>query len=103
MGFPSIRTVALAALVAALVPLLEALSHLDPQAITDWRAWAVGLGAGAIRAAASAIISALVLKNDRAVIERAQAGVVPAAETPPGTGPVEVVPVVRIDDSTRGD
>lgn len=44
MGFPSLRTIALAVLVAVLVPLLEALSHFDPDAITDWRAWAVGLG-----------------------------------------------------------
>lgn len=45
------------ALIAGSVPVLEALANWDPAAITDWRAWVVGLGAGFVRQVAVYLIS----------------------------------------------
>ena len=36
--------------------LLLALAQLDPSAIVDWKTWAVGIGAGAVRAGAGAVL-----------------------------------------------
>lgn len=46
-------------LVAALVPILEALVKFDPLTITDWRVWVTGVGAAALRAAAAAGLARL--------------------------------------------
>lgn len=43
--------------VAAVVAVLQVLVEFDPSAITDWRAWAIALGASAVRAAAGAAIA----------------------------------------------
>ena len=45
--------------IAGLTPLLVALSTLDPETITDYRIWAVGIGAAMVRAVAAAIIAAI--------------------------------------------
>lgn len=42
--------------IAAGLVLLQGLVTLDPEAIKDWRTWAIALGGGAIRAAAGAAI-----------------------------------------------
>jgi hypothetical protein len=47
------------ALVAVVVFVLEILVEFDPDAISDWRLWAISLGAGCVRAAAGAILGAL--------------------------------------------
>ena len=39
---------------AASIVLLTALFTLQPEAVTDWRAWGIALGGGAVRAAAGA-------------------------------------------------
>jgi hypothetical protein len=46
-------------LVAALVPILEALVKLDPATMGDWRTWAIGVGAAAVRATAAAGLARL--------------------------------------------
>ena len=46
-----------AALVAAAIQLLMVLVGFDPAAVTDWRSWAIALGAGLVRAAAGAAIA----------------------------------------------
>jgi hypothetical protein len=48
-----------AIVVATLTPLLIALSQFDPNLISDYRVWGVGLLAGAVRAAAAAVLAAL--------------------------------------------
>ncbi|HYE58493.1 MAG TPA: hypothetical protein VD948_08300 [Rhodothermales bacterium] len=53
---PVQREVLLAVLVAALIPVLEQLVAFDPTAIANWRAWAVGLAAAMVRAAAAALL-----------------------------------------------
>lgn len=45
-----------AALVAVVTVILQALITFDPAEIADWRLWAIGIGAGAVRAAAAALI-----------------------------------------------
>ena len=45
-----------AALTAVVTVVLQALITFDPAEITDWRLWAIGIGAGAVRAAAAALI-----------------------------------------------
>ena len=54
--FKAWQELAWAAGVAALTFGLTVLVTFDPETITDWRAWAISLGAGAIRAAAGALI-----------------------------------------------
>lgn len=46
-------------LVAAGTVVVQALATLDIDKITDWRVWAIGLGAAALRAAAGAALSLL--------------------------------------------
>lgn len=46
-------------IVATLTPVLIALSQFDVDLITDYRVWGVGLLAGAVRAAAAAVLAAL--------------------------------------------
>lgn len=48
-----------AVLVAGATVLLLELAGLNPDAITDWRGWAVALGAGMVRAMAAAAIDYL--------------------------------------------
>ena len=43
--------------VAAVVYILEVLMAFDPDKITDWRVFAVAIGAGLIRAVARALIT----------------------------------------------
>ena len=43
--------------VAAGVFLLQVAAEFDPATITDWRTWAVALGAGAVRAAAAGLLA----------------------------------------------
>lgn len=45
-----------AALTAVVTVILQALISFDPTQITDFRLWAIGIGAGAVRAAAAALI-----------------------------------------------
>ena len=47
------HTLIVGALIAGAVPVLEALVSLDPMAVTDWRTWIVGLGAGFVRQVAT--------------------------------------------------
>lgn len=44
---------------AVAVTLLQALVTFDAGAITDWRAWSVGLGSAAVRSGAQALLQAL--------------------------------------------
>lgn len=46
-----------AAVVAAGFVVIEAMANTDLSTITDWKAWAVGIGGGAIRAAFAAVIA----------------------------------------------
>ncbi|MSQ61333.1 MAG: hypothetical protein EXR43_01965 [Dehalococcoidia bacterium] len=48
-----------AALVAAVVAVLQVVAAFDPAKISDWRLWAASLGAGALRAAAGALLARL--------------------------------------------
>lgn len=43
------QTLLVGALIAGSVPVFEALVKFDPAVVTDWRAWAVGIGAGFVR------------------------------------------------------
>lgn len=45
-----------AGLTAVVTVVLQALITFDPAEIADWRLWAIGIGAGAVRAAAAALI-----------------------------------------------
>lgn len=47
------------AAVAAGVAVLQVLKEFDPAIVTDWRTWAVALGAGMVRAAAAAVLAAV--------------------------------------------
>lgn len=42
---------------AVMGPILAALATFDPDTITDYRVWAAGIGAAAVRALAGALIS----------------------------------------------
>ena len=53
--FKPIEEIAWLALVAAAVAVLQIVVRADPVTIVDWRAWAIALGAAAVRAAAAAI------------------------------------------------
>jgi len=46
------------AFVAVAVVVLEALIRFNPDAIQDWQAWGIAIGAGAVRAAAGALLAA---------------------------------------------
>lgn len=56
--FVVIRELAWAAFVAIMTVVLQALVEFDPAAISDWQAWALGIGAAGIRAAAAAVLAA---------------------------------------------
>lgn len=47
------KTLIVGALIAGAVPVLEALVTFDPTAVTDWRNYAVGIGAGFVRQVAT--------------------------------------------------
>ena len=53
------------ALIAATVPLAEALTTFDPEAILDWRKWAVGLAAGSVRQVAVYLLAQLAASRAR--------------------------------------
>jgi hypothetical protein len=55
--FKRAEEIAWIALVAAGVFALTLLVDFDPDKIEDWRAWAIALGAGCIRAAAGAVLA----------------------------------------------
>lgn len=55
--FKSLQELGWFVAVAVGTALVQALVAFDPDAITDWRAWLVAIGAGAVRAAAGAVIS----------------------------------------------
>jgi len=44
-----IRAWLVGAAIAASVPVFDSLINFDPEVITDWRKWAVGIGAGSVR------------------------------------------------------
>lgn len=44
------------AVVAGVTFILTVLATFDPETITDWRAWAIALGAGTVRAIAGALL-----------------------------------------------
>ena len=46
-----------AVLIAVVVSLLQVLIDFDPAKIVDFRVWAISLGAGAVRAAAIALLA----------------------------------------------
>jgi len=46
---PTWSTIIIGAIIAGSVPVFEALVNFDPGAVTDWRVWAVGIGAGFVR------------------------------------------------------
>ena len=48
------------AVTSVAVTTLQALITFDPEAITDWRAWAVGIGASAVRSGSQAVLQAIV-------------------------------------------
>ena len=51
------KTIVIGALIAGAVPVLEALVTLDPTAVTDWRNYAVGIGAGFVRQVATYLLA----------------------------------------------
>jgi len=51
------KTLAVGALITATVPVAEALLTFDPDSITDWRKWAVGIAAGSVRQLASYVLA----------------------------------------------
>jgi hypothetical protein len=58
-SFKRFQELGWAAFVAAGVFALTLLVDLDPDAITDWRAWAIAAGAGCLRAAVGAVLAIL--------------------------------------------
>lgn len=54
--FKGAQELAWGAAVAAATYLLTVLVTFDPETITDWRAWAIALGAGTVRAVAGFLI-----------------------------------------------
>ena len=57
--FNLLEEIAWLALVAAAVAVLQIIVTADPGTIVDWRAWAIALGAAAVRAAAGAVLAGL--------------------------------------------
>ena len=57
--FKKVQELGWAVLVAAMTTALQVLVASDLVAITDWRAWAVSLGAAVTRAAAGAALAIL--------------------------------------------
>lgn len=54
-----LRELAISAVIAAAVTLALAGVTFDPDKVTNWQAWFVGLGASMVRAAAAAAIAEL--------------------------------------------
>ena len=51
------KTIGVGVLITATVPVAEALLTFNPESITDWRAWAVGIAAGSVRQVASYVLA----------------------------------------------
>ncbi len=66
--FVVVREAAWAAFVAVMTVVLQAFVTFDPDAITDWRAWAIALAAAGVRAGAAAVLAGFtkgfVLRDD---------------------------------------
>lgn len=45
--------------IAVLTPLMAALATFDPETITDYRVWALGVGAAMVRALGGAVLARL--------------------------------------------
>lgn len=54
------RTLVIGLLVTASVPIVEAAVRFDPDRITDWRSWAVGIAAGCVRQAGVYLMAKMV-------------------------------------------
>lgn len=52
------------AVTAVAVTVLSALVEFRPEAVTDWRVWAAGLGGAAVRSGAQATLQALLSARD---------------------------------------
>jgi hypothetical protein len=63
----NLKTLGVGVLITVTVVLAEALVNFDPASITDWRSWAVGLGAGVVRQVASYVLARVA---ERQVVER---------------------------------
>lgn len=61
--FKRLQEYAWAGIVAALVFGLQVLVEFDPDKVTDWKAWAIALGAGMVRAVAGALLSKRVVSG----------------------------------------
>lgn len=59
----SAKTILVGVLITASVPVLEALTKFNADAVTDWRAWVVGLGSASVRQAAAYLITKVVEKE----------------------------------------
>ena len=59
VGVPSWRTVVLAAVAAAALPVMEALYNFDPMVLSDPQPWLIGIGVGAVRAFAGSLLYAV--------------------------------------------
>ena len=57
--FKIVEEIAWVAVVAAAVAVLQIVVGADLAKIVDWRAWAIALGAAAVRAAAAAVLARL--------------------------------------------
>jgi len=56
-GYKRVAEAGWFAFVAIAVVILEALIKFNPDAIQDWKAWGIAIGAGAVRAAAGALLA----------------------------------------------
>lgn len=54
------RTLVIGALVTASVPLAEAAANFNPEAISDWRTWGVGIAAASVRQVGVYVMAKLV-------------------------------------------
>ena len=59
------QELAWAALVAASTAVMQALTEFDPAVITDYRFWAISLGAGVVRATAAGLLVAMARATGR--------------------------------------
>lgn len=57
-------------LVAVATVVLQALAEFDPERISDWRTWLVGIGAAAVRAGAGAALAWLAKRQMTSEEER---------------------------------
>jgi hypothetical protein len=58
-NYKFLQEVLWAGAVAVGITLLTVLVTFDPEQVTDWQTWAVGLGGGAVRAFAAAVLAQL--------------------------------------------